>query len=149
MSTEQNMQKTNMSSRLLPAGILTMIQVSLPHLIPLEKQVETREFTQATPLQILEEEKYLLVRSLFSSPFPIPISVTSIFLKVKYWGLQSAIHGLNRALDHPAIHIDGLAGNELGSVRGQKSHQVGDILRVAMMPQRNVLLGEPFDSLRA
>ncbi len=55
---------------------------------------------------------------------------------------------LNRALDHPAIHIDGLAGNELGSVRGQKSHQIGDILRVAMMPQRDVLLGEPFDSLR-
>jgi hypothetical protein len=33
MSTEQNMQKTIMNSRLLPAGILTTIQVSLPRLI--------------------------------------------------------------------------------------------------------------------
>jgi hypothetical protein len=27
------------------------------------------------------------------------------------------LNGLNRALDHPAIHIDCLAGNELGFVR--------------------------------
>jgi len=78
--------------------------------------------------------RILLAGSIMDALFISIYWFTSIFLNVMYWALKSAIHGSNRALNHPAIHIDCLAGNELGSVRRQKCHQIGDILRVAMMP---------------
>ena len=55
----------------------------------------------------------------------------------------------NHALHHSAIHIYRLAGNELGLVRCQKCYHVGDILRVTVVPQGDVLLGVPLDGIRA
>ncbi len=55
---------------------------------------------------------------------------------------------LYQALDHPAVHVDGLASDEFRPIRRQESYQVRDILGITVMSQGNVLLSEPFHDLR-
>ena len=58
-STTHIVQTTNLLNVLQPEELAPMALTIQPGTI-LQKQVESGEFTQATPLQILEEEKYLL-----------------------------------------------------------------------------------------
>lgn len=61
------------------------------------------------------------------------------------WDRSGAL--LYQAFHHPAVHIDGLAGDEFCLIRCQKSNNVCYILRVTVVAQRNVLFGEPFHDL--